>query len=124
MSFEIPGFSFTLDAAADLSTHQHKAVVVDGNGRAALAGTQGVMVAGILQNKPNALGVAAAILHSGITKMVASAAISRGAKVTTTNAGKAVTSASTNITLGVALEAATADGQVIAVLLGNSHVTP
>lgn len=122
MSFEIPGFKFSRQAAADLSTHQYKAVVCDSNGRAALAGTQGVAIIGVLQDKPAALGRAAEIMQNGITKWVAAAAIAAGATVTTNNAGKAITAVAGNIVAGIALEASGADGNVIAVLLGSTHV--
>lgn len=124
MSIEIPGFKYSLDAAADLSTHQFKAVVVDSNGRAALCGTQGLPIAGILQNKPNALGVAAEICQSGICKMVSSAVIAKGARVASTNVGTAVTAATGNVVVGIALELG-AVGNIIAVLLtGSGHTAP
>lgn len=125
MSFEIPLFKYPLQAAADLSTHQFKAVVIDGNGRVNLAGTQGLPIAGILQNKPNALGVACEIMQLGISKMVASAAIAAGARVATTNVGTAVTAATGNVVIGQAIEAAGAAGNIIAVLLtGCGHTAP
>lgn len=125
MSFEIPGFKYSLNAAADLSTHQHKAGVVDSNGRVALAGTKGLPIAGIIQNKPNALNVATDLMQTGITKWVASAAIAAGARVTTENDGRAVTAATGNVVCGIALEAAAAAGNVIAVLLtGSGHTAP
>jgi hypothetical protein len=55
----------------------------------------------------------------GTTKAIASAAISAGAKVTATTAGKVVTTTTDHHTvLGVALEAASADGDIIEVQLG------
>lgn len=57
---------------------------------------------------------------SGTTPMVASAAISAGALVYTAASGKIGASASTAYIVGTALEAATADGDVIEVLR-NSH---
>jgi Uncharacterized conserved protein (DUF2190) len=125
VSYEIPGFLYSLDAAGDLSAGQFKALVMDTNGRAALAGTKGVPIVGILQNNPGALGRSATIMQSGITKWVASAAIVRNARVTTENDGRAVTAATGNVVHGIALEAAGAAGQVIAVLLtGGGHTAP
>jgi hypothetical protein len=56
-----------------------------------------------------------AIPDGAIVKITASAAITKGAEIGTTNAGKAVTlgSSNGNRSYGVALEAATADGDVI-----------
>lgn len=55
---------------------------------------------------------------SGVVEVEASAAISFNAKVTFTNAGKAVTvSAATEMICGVAMEASTADTQLIGVML-------
>jgi hypothetical protein len=55
----------------------------------------------------------------GTTKAVASAAISAGAKVTATTGGKIVTTTTDHhVVLGIALEAAAADGDIIEVQLG------
>ena len=66
----MPGLDMTLEAAADLSTHQFKFVI----GAAAVAGGQLARVnvsgangraIGILQNKPNAAGLGAVVRTSG-----------------------------------------------------------
>lgn len=57
---------------------------------------------------------------AGTTPMVASAAITAGALVYTAASGKIGNSASTAYLVGIALEAATADGDIIEVLR-NSH---
>jgi hypothetical protein len=127
MAFEnvrntVPG----LAAGADLSTHQFKAVKVDTttNERVVLASVAGERVVGILQNKPTS-GVAATIACPGsTTKMVASAAIATGAFITTTNVGTAVTAASTNNVLGVALHAVTAANQLVTVQLADLGNAP
>lgn len=107
----------TLPANADLSSHQFKAVDVNSSGKVVLASAAGQRVIGVLQNKPNAADQGAAVAIAGITKMVASAAIAAGALVTTTNAGLAVTGATTNFILGRAITAAGAANDVIEVLL-------
>lgn len=70
--------------------------------------------------------VAAVALHSkqGTTKVIASEAISVDAIVYTAAAGKVGASASTAYPLGIALEAATADGDVIEImpLVGETAV--
>jgi len=116
MAVEQPGFCFTLEAAGDLSSHQFKAVVVDSNGRAALPGSDGVVVAGILQNKPSAAGQAASVHRSGISKAVAGGTFNPGtllmAKGTT---GKLAAATAGNHVCAIALEAG-ADGRGISVL--------
>jgi hypothetical protein len=74
----MPGLDMTLEAAADLSTHQFKFVI----GAAAVAGGQQARVnvsgangrsIGILQNKPNAAGLGAVVRTSGRSKLVVDA---------------------------------------------------
>jgi hypothetical protein len=70
--------------------------------------------------------VAAVALHSkqGTKKVVAAAAIAKDAIVYTAASGKVSVSASTAFPLGIALEAATADGDVIEImpLVGETAV--
>lgn len=85
----IPG----MVAAGDLSSDQYKFVTIGATG-AALNAVNGARVDGVLQNKPAALGRAAAVQIDGITKIVAGAAIAAGADVMSDATGRAVTSAS------------------------------
>lgn len=57
------------------------------------------------------------VTYSGVELVVASAAISRGAKVTAAASGKAVTATTGHTVNGIALSGADADGDLIAVLL-------
>ena len=74
MRIHVPGLDITLEAGADLSTHQFKFVV----GSAAAAAQQarvslggaGDRSIGILQNKPNAAGLGAVVRVSGCSKLV------------------------------------------------------
>jgi hypothetical protein len=109
-------------ASADLSTKQFYFVNVSATG-AAVNTTAGGMVDGVLQNKPDALNKAATVAFSGVSKVVAGAAIAKGARVASSAAGKAVTGVATNIGVGTALEAAAADGDLIAVLLDTKGDT-
>lgn len=125
----------SLEAAADLSSSQYFFVKVDSNGKAALAGANDQAV-GILQNKP-ASGETAEIAVFGVSKLVASAEITQGARLSATAAGKAVTATGTSVSdatatgvrgtpgNAIALEAASADGDIIAALIihGGSEVT-
>ena len=72
---------------------------------------------GILQNDPDT-GEAAIIRVEGLSKLVASAAISVGALVSSTTAGKGVASSTTGQWARARAESAsTADGQIITVRL-------
>jgi hypothetical protein len=119
MSYEIPGFKLgTLKASVDLSAQQYHAVSISGTGTVALCGA-GLIAVGVLQNKPIS-GDSAEIDCSGVTKMVAGAAITPGteSRVMSDSTGRAITAATAGSkVLGIALEAATAAGQIIAVKL-------
>jgi hypothetical protein len=74
MRIHMPGMDMTLEAAADLSTHQFKFVI----GAAAVAGGQLARVnvsgangraIGVLQNKPNVAGQGAVVRVSGRSKL-------------------------------------------------------
>lgn len=114
MAYEIPGFSFTLPAGADLSATPYVFLDVNGSGLAVAAAAAGRTV-GVLGNKPKA-GESATIMANGICQVVASAAIAAGAGVQAAAGGQAVV-LSAGVQLGIALEAASGAGSVIAVLL-------
>lgn len=80
----------------------------------AIQTSQGGAVYGILQNTP-ALGQAADVGIAGISKLVAGAAFSAGANLMSDTNGRGIAQTSTNVIGAVALEAATAAGQVITV---------
>lgn len=138
MAYEDAGKQVSLLAAADLSAKQYHAVKVDGNGRVALAGA-GEAAIGILQNKPTA-GQAATVMVSGISKMVAGAAINEGDLIAVGAAGKAkvAVAATTNTAdagaaqdplvgshvIGVAVTPAAGDGVVFSVLLLHLGAVP
>lgn len=115
MAYEQPGFKFTLIAAADLRTHQYKFVDVDATGKAAL-GANGGRVAGVQQGKANT-GEAVEICHSGISKVVAGAAVTAGDEIMSDASGRAITATSTNQRVGIALQTASGAGILIPVLL-------
>ena len=100
-------------AAADLSTHQHKLVKLASG--IALCGA-GEAALGVLQNDPVS-GQAADVLVMGVSRCIAGAAVTAGAKVMSDAAGKAITATSTNQACGVALTAAAADGDLISILV-------
>lgn len=117
MAWENPkGILEGFEASTDLSTHQHKLIVVDSNGQAAVSGAAAVFI-GSLMNKPNAQGKPASVATSGVVKVEAGAAISIGARLTSNASGQAITAASTNWAGAIALEAAANAGEKIAALL-------
>lgn len=110
----IPGMT---GSASPNGGKQYYFVKVTGEHTAGLVSVDGELAIGVLQNKPQRAGEAATVAISGVTLVTASAAISAGAQVAATATGKAVTQASTAITLGIALEDAAADGDLFAILL-------
>lgn len=118
MAYEIPGFSFTLVAGADLTAKQFHFVDVNSSGAAIVPTGAGARTVGVLQNKPDS-GEAATIVNSGIVMVVAGDDVTRGANVQTDVAGKVIDAGSGDVLVGVALEAG-ASGEVIAVLLGSN----
>lgn len=116
MAYEIPGFSFTLPAAADHSANQYLCAVANSSGNAALAGA-GVDITGVIQNKPTS-GKATTIFSApGISKVRAGAAVAIGAKIMSDASGRGITATATNQGLGIALTACSNANEVISVKL-------
>lgn len=131
MAFEIPGFKHSLVAFADLSLGQYHAVRVGGTVDP-ITGTARVIIQtqagddstlGILQNKPNAQGEAAEIMSiPGITKWVAGEAINAGELVSSNASGRCRGALGGDVVLGHALQASSANGDLISVLLGVTFI--
>lgn len=122
MSFQQPGLMVGNQAAsADLSAKQFYGVKFGASG-IALCATAGEVCDGVLQDKPES-GDVGNVMISGITKAVAGAAVTKGALVAVTAAGKFVTATATDYSVGRAMEAASADGDLIAVLLHSPGQT-
>lgn len=115
MAYEVPGFSVgTMLAGADLSSSQYLFVVPTA-GEVVVAGA-GVSALGVLQNKPED-GQPAQVMAWGVSKVVAGAAITAGAKVQSNASGQAITATSTNFVNGFALTAAGGADEVISMLV-------
>lgn len=69
------------------------------------------------QNVSAATGERIDVVHDGIVLVEAGAAITFGVKLTSDGTGRAVTAVATNEVIGVALEAATAAGDLIRMLI-------
>ena len=109
--------SISREAGADLSAGLFKFVAMASDGQVDLSG-DGVRAIGVLQNTPNAAGVAAEIAFSGAVKVVAGATVAAGAAVGSGAAGVCITAATADVILGVALTGG-ASGTLIEVLLGG-----
>ena len=104
-------------ASEDLSEKQFYIMQMDSDGNMEIAESATDLILGVLQDKPES-GQAGTYRHAGTSKVVASAAIAIGADVTTTSAGKAVTTTTQgDKVIGIALEAAAADGDIIEIQL-------
>jgi len=110
-------------ASGDLSAHQFKFMAIGASG-AALNTTEGAIVDGVLQNKPDAADKAASVASRGVSKVMAGAAVTKGALVMSSTTGKAITATTGKHAAGRALEAAGADGDLIAVSLDTTGVAP
>jgi len=117
MSQSIRDFERSFEAEADLSAKQYYIMVLGtGANQVNAASAQGAASIGVLQNDPQA-GEAAMVRFLGTTKVVAGAAITKGARITTGATGKAEAAATGDYVIGRALEAAAADGDIIEIML-------
>lgn len=89
MAYEIPGFTVTLEASADLSAAQHKFVKLDSNGQVAVCAAVTDKPIGVLQDKPAAIGRAATVMVMGISKVQGDANLAKGDQVGTSADGQA-----------------------------------
>mgnify|MGYP000097039933 CR=1 FL=1 len=106
----------SMPVAADYSAKQYY-IMKTASGVATLCG-DGEEPIGVLQNAPDAANEVGRIgIGRGVTKVVAGAAITVSAKVAAMAGGLAAPATSGEAVLGYAMEAATASGDVISVLL-------
>lgn len=115
MSYEEKLTSISLTADGDQSANQYKFLKGDTTGVALQDGAGGVCI-GVLQNKPDD-GEIAEVGIAGVSKVVAGGAVALWANVQSDATGRAEAAAAADYSQGIALEAATAAGQIIAVLL-------
>lgn len=89
MAYEIPGFSHTLPAAADLSAHQFKFVKLNTSGQIAAIAAATDIPFGVLQDKPDAAGEPGLVTMLGITKLQGDADLAKGDQIGTSADGQA-----------------------------------
>lgn len=119
MAYEIPGFSWTLPAAQDLSAFQFCGVNADNTaaGSRAAAPTAGARVIGFCQNKPNAAGIATELFSSGVTKAkVGTGGVTAGDNVKCLANGQVTTVTTGTHIVGTALATGVA-GDIVPILL-------
>jgi hypothetical protein len=118
MSQQIVLGKITLVAGEDLSNKMYYLVKLDSNGNAVLCGSNEVAI-GILDGKPKA-GERSAVNILGTSQVVAGGTIPVGSKVISNVEGKAValpTNAGTYNVIGIALQSAGSDGEIIEILI-------
>lgn len=120
MAYQKPGLTESFDSAADLTGKEYFLAVVDSSAQADLAGAGENAVGTIQEGK--VAGKHSTLMLSGITKVVAGAAVAAGAKVMSNAAGKGITATSTNHVVGVALTAAGAEDEVFAMHIGREGI--
>ena len=116
MAKEIRGFARTYLVAGDMSANLYKFVKISGSTVVAAAAATDAVV-GVLQNKPTAAGQPATVMIDGLSKCIASKAITAGSVVYIAADGRVTDTAASNKAVGIAESAVTAAGQVISVLL-------
>jgi hypothetical protein len=113
-----PQFVYTMVTGADLSAHRNKFAKVSADYTAALATAVGDAIIGVIDDIPyNAAGAQVAIRFGGTAQVVAGAAFAAGARLTTDASGRAITATVGQRYYAIALEAATAVGDMPEVFL-------
>ena len=115
-----PALVISYPVGADLSSYQHYFCEV-ASGVASVCDAITDVPRGVMQNKPDASGKIAELVVFGPTKVVAGEAITEGALIGTDAEGKAqplvIGTDTTVYIVGVALEAASNDGEIISALI-------
>ena len=109
----------SLNAAADLSSHQFSAVTLTNTGgvNAVSSAATALQAVGILENKPKSAGQPATVCVSGMAKATVGGAVTAGAWLHVDDDGHLVaTTTAADAVIGRALESG-ASGQVVSVLI-------
>lgn len=120
MAYGMEVKDLTFIAAADLSAKQYYAVYLSAANSVDVSGANGKVI-GILQNKPTA-GQEAVVRSIGVSKHIVNEEMAVGKFITAVNGGKGeIVDAAGEFCYGIALEAATAQNDIIAIQL--THFT-
>ena len=123
MSQQVGELDLTFEAGADLSEKQYFAVYLSADHTVSLCTTAHLNAIGVLQNEPKSgeAAVVRPIGAGGTTKVKCGGAITIGKRVKVDTDGMVITESTANATeqycIGVALEAAGADGDIIEIAL-------
>jgi hypothetical protein len=122
MSQSIPGMVETFIAGADLSTHKNKFLKVSADNTVSLATAMADPVIGVQDDIPqNAAGAQVAVRLGGTVQIVAGTAFSAGAKLTTNGSGQAIVAGAGTAYFAIAIQAATALGDLPECKLQTGH---
>jgi hypothetical protein len=116
MSFENQQLRLSVNTAISFASLQYTFVNVSTLGLTAPTAST-VQVLGVVQDNNANIGTASEVAILGTTKVVAGGSISIGQYVGTNAVGKAVHATTGFQKVGIALEASTASGQIIAIAL-------
>lgn len=118
MAVEQDGIDISMNASGDLSLNQHRLLIVDANGRAALGAGSTVVGIGVLQNKPAAIDRGATVRVAGVTKCIGDAALNEQDLITSNAQGfGASTTTSGAAVWGQVLTATAGSAEVFSLLL-------
>ena len=113
--------TLSLPAAADHSSNQYKFGAVNTSGQVAVCG-DGAKADGVIYNNPAAAGRATTLAIGGRVKVMAGGAVTVGDDLSSDASGRAVPVVSGDFTLGTALEAASAAGDIISMIFQPSNI--
>jgi hypothetical protein len=118
MSYEIPGFTRSYEAAGDLTTSYLKFVKLSGTALVAVAAATDDAI-GVLQNKPSAAGIASTVMISGVTRAVNgfAGALLAGVPVYMDATGRVTSASSAGNCVGITETACAAQNEIVSVLL-------
>jgi hypothetical protein len=116
MAYDIPGTRHSFEATGDLTGSWYKFVKMAGSGISAVAAATDLGI-GVLQNKPNGAGVVGTVMVDGITKVLASKAITAGVPVYLAADGRVTDTAASNKAVGISVTAATGADKIVSVML-------
>lgn len=118
-----PQFVYTLLAGADLSGARNKFLKMTADQTVGLATANTDAIVGVQDDIPfAAAGAQVAVRFGGTADIMAGAAVAAGSKVTTDGSGRAVVATTGQDYHGIALEAATALGDLIECFLVKGKV--
>lgn len=106
----------SVPASADLSARQFRFMTINASGQLA-ASTAGAKSDGVLQDKPNAAGVAGALAIDGVSMVQVGAAVTAGDDIAVGTNGVGLTATTGDIVVGRALESGSGNGSIIPVLI-------